>query len=206
MSYHRAANRSWMASLTLLSLISLFVPLARAKSKDKEKQPQEQRVVGIYLIGHLPLPETTVSNIAAAIDGNRQLLQLTDASHGTVAILDVTTPAQPKLIEQIQLPVEFANASVQIRVGNSALLAATSTDSSAHGDPRSVTLVSVSGSSQLRTVQKFEGVTAVWSDHDRELIYLANADGLWVLEVYSAADKRAEEQFDEMLRASQTGG
>jgi hypothetical protein len=49
-------------------------------------------------------------------------------------------------------------------------------------------------------------VTAVWNDRERELIYLSNADGLWVLQVYSAADKRAEEQFDEMLRGALTGG
>lgn len=199
MSHHRFGSRSWTATVTLLSLVSLFVPLAQAKSKEKDKEQQQPTAVGIYLISHLPLPETTVSNIVAASDPSRQLLQLTDAARRTLTVVDVTEPTQPKLLEHSQLPAEFANASMQTRIGDTALFTATDSDS-AHGDPRSVTLVSFADPSNPKAVQKFEGVTAVWSDRGRELIYLTNADGLWILQVYSAADKRAEEQFDEMLR------
>jgi hypothetical protein len=206
MSHHRIGSRSWRATATLLSLASLFVPLAQAKSKDKDKKQLQPRAVGIYLIGHLSLPETAVSNIAAGSDPSRQLLQLTDAGRRTLTVVDVTKPEHPKLLEQSQLPAEFANASMQTRSGDTALFTATQSDSSAHGDPQSVTLVSLADPSHPKTVQKFEGVTAVWSDRGRELIYLANADGLWILEIYSAADKLAEEQFDEMLRGSRSGG
>jgi hypothetical protein len=202
MSHHRVRSRSWTATVTLLSLASLFVPLAHAKSKEKDKKQQQPTAAGIYLISHLPLPETTVSNIvAASSDPTRQLLQLTDTVRRTVTVVDVTEPTQPKLLEHSQLPAEFANASMQTRVGDTALFTAADSDSG-HGDSRSVTLVSFADTSNPKTVQKFEGVTAVWSDRERELIYLTNAEGLWILQVYSAADKRAEEQFDEMLRGS----
>jgi hypothetical protein len=205
MSHDRVRSRSWTATVTLLSLASLFVPLAHAKSKDKDKKQQQPKAAGIYLISHLPLPETTVSDISAASDPSRQLLQLTDAARRTLTVVDVTEPTQPKLVKQSQLPAEVANASMQTRIGDTALFTAANSDS-VHGDPRSVTLVSFADPSNPKTVQKFEGVTAVWSDRERELIYLTNNDGLWILEVYSAADKRAEEQFDEMLRGSMTGG
>jgi hypothetical protein len=205
MRHHRVGNRTWTATVTLLSFASLFVPLAHAKSKERDKKQQQPRAAGIYLISHLPLPETTVSNIAAASDPSRQLLHLTDATRRTLTVVDVTKPTQPKLLEHSQLPAEFANASLQTRVGDTALFSAADSDS-AHGGPRSITLVSFAETSNPKAVQKFEGVTAVWSDRERELIYLTNADGLWILEVYSAADKRAEEQFDEILRGSMSGG
>jgi hypothetical protein len=205
MSHHRDRSRSWTATVTLLSLVSLFVPLAHAKSKEKDEKQQQPTAVGIYLISHLPLPETTVSNIVAASDPSRQLLQLTDTTRRTLTVVDVTEPTKPKLLEHSQLPAEFANASMQTRVGDTALFTAADSDS-AHGDPRSVTLVSFADPSNPKALQKFEGVTAVWSDRGRELIYLTNADGLWIFQVYSAADKRAEEQFDEMLRGSMSGG
>jgi hypothetical protein len=133
------------------------------------------------------------------------LLQLTDTARRTLTVVDVTEPTQPKVVEHSQLPAEFTNASMQTRIGDTALFTATDNESS-HGDPRSVTLISLTDPSNPKTVQKFEGVTAVWSDRGRELIYLTNADGLWILQVYSAADKRAEEQFDDMLRGAMSGG
>jgi hypothetical protein len=207
MSPHRVRSRSWTttATLTLFSLVSLFVPLAHAKSKEKEKKQQQPTAVGIYLISHIPLPETTVSNIVASSDPSRQLLQLTDATRRTLTVVDVTEPGKPRLLEHSQLPPEFANASLQTRIGDTALFS-TAESTSGHGDPRAITLVSFADPSNPKAVQKFEGVTALWSDRGRELIYLTNADGLWILQVYSAADKRAEEQFDEMLRGSFSGG
>ena len=207
-SNHHSKTRFWVTAALLISVISLSISPGYAKSrKTKEHKDQPQtKAVGIYLIGHLPLPETTVSGIAAASDPNRQLLQLTDAIHGTLTVVNVAEPSQPKLLGQSKLPRELAHANVQVRMGDAALLTVSQTDSPVHADPQSLTLVSFADPSNPKTVQTFEAVTAVWSDRERELIYLSNADGLWVLQVYSAADKRAEEQFDEMLRGARTGG
>lgn len=134
------------------------------------------------------------------------MLQLTDVTHRTISVVDVSKPDKPKLLGQSELPAEFARATLQIRVGDAALFSEADGDASAESDPRSVTLVSFTDPSHPKAVQKFEGVMAVWNDPERELIFLANAEGLWVLQVYSAADKRAEEQFEEMFRSSFGGG
>jgi hypothetical protein len=205
---HHPQTRFWAIAALLISVISLCISPGYAKSKEKKerKEQPQTKAVGIYLIGHIPLPETTVSRITAASDPSRQLLQLTDTVHGTLTVVDVAQPARPKLLGQSKLPPELAHANVQVRVGDAALLAVSENDSPAHADPQSLTLVSFADPSNPKTLQTFDGVTTVWSDRERELIYLSNADGLWILEVYSAADKRAEEQFDEMLRGALTGG
>jgi hypothetical protein len=204
---HHSKTRFWTTAALLISVISLSISPGYAKSKEKKerKEQAQTKAVGIYLIGHLPLPETTVNRITAASDPTRQLLQLTDSVHGTLTEVDVAQPARPKLLGQSKLPGELAHANVQIRMGDAALLTVSDNDST-HADPQSLTLVSFADPSNPKTLQTFEGVTAVWSDRERELVYLSNADGLWILEVYSAADKRAEEQFDEMLRGSMSGG
>ena len=207
MKHCRVDERNVRIALLLLLIVSLFVPSAYAGNREKkDKKQQPPKVVGIYLVGHLPLAETTVSYISAASDSHRQLLQLTDEAQRTLTVVDVTVPEQPKLVEQAQLPADLANSALQTRIGDTALFAATDSPSSDHRDSRSITLVDFANPSNPKTVQKFESVTAVWMDSDRELIYLANSDGLWILQVYSAADKRAEEQFDEMLRGSFAGG
>ena len=200
-------ERNMRVALLLLLIVSLFTPSAYARDHEKKhKQQQQPKVVGIYLIGHLPLSETTVSHISAMSDSRRELLQLTDATQRTLTVVDVTMPEQPKLVGQVQLPADLANSALQTRIGDTALFAATENPSSDRRDSRSITLVDFANPSNPKTVQKFENVTAVWMDRDRELIYLANSEGLWILQVYSAADKRAEEQFDEMLRGSFSGG
>src|SRR5215469_9320015 len=193
-------ERNIRVALLLLLIVSLFTPSAYARNHEqKHKQQQQPKVVGIYLIGHLPLSETTVSHISAMSDSRRELLQLTDATQRTLTVVDVTMPEQPKLVGQVQLPADLANSALQTRIGDTDVFAATENPSSDRRDSRSITLVDFANPSNPKTVQKFENVTAVWMDRDRELIYLANSEGLWILQVYSAADKRAEEQFDEML-------
>ncbi len=205
---HHSKTRFWATAALLISVTSLCISPGYATSKEKKerKEQPQTKAVGIYLIGHLPLPETTVSRITAASDPSRQLLQLTDSVHGTLTVVDVAQPARPKLLGQSKLPGELAHANVQVRMGDSALLTVSENDSPAHADPQSLTLVSFADPSNPKTLQTFEGVTAVWSDRERELVYLSNADGLWILEVYSAADKRAEEQVDEMIRSASSGG
>jgi len=207
MKHSRLDERNIRVALLLLLIVSFFIPSAYARNLGKKgKKQQEPKVVGIYLVGHLPLSETTVSYISATADSSRQLLQLTDATQRILTVVDVTMPEQPELVGQAHLPADLANSALQTRIGDTALFAATDSSSVDRRDTKSITLVSFSDPSNPKTVQKFENVTAVWMDRDRELIYLTNSDGLWVLQVYSEADKRAEEIFDEMLRAAQTGG
>ena len=207
MKHCRLEERNVRVALLMLLVVSLFAPSAYAGNFGKKSKKQQQpKVVGIYLVGHLPLSETTVSYISATSDSSRQLLQLTDAVQRTLTVVDVTVAERPKLVEQAQLPADLANSALQTRIGDTALFAATDNSSFDRRDSRSITLVNFADASSPKTVKKFENVTAVWMDRARELIYLTNSDGLWVLQVYSAADKRAEEQFDEMLRGAMTGG
>jgi len=180
MSFHGIGNRWWTAT-TLLLLAILFAPSAQAKSKDvaKDKEEQQGRAVGIYVVGRLSLKEMSVSRITPVSDPSRPMLQRTDAMHGTLTVVDVAQPAQPKLIEQSLLPTELGHAYVQIRMGDAALLSVPDGDSFSHrSELHSITLVSFADPSNPKMVQKFEGVTAFWSDRDRGLIFLANVDGL----------------------------
>jgi hypothetical protein len=198
---HRCfGTRSSSAILSLFLLAGLFVPEAHARSKEKHKDPLQPTEVGIYLVGHLSLPETSVSNIASSGDPDRQSIALSDAAHGTLTLVDVTHPERPRFVQQSSLPREFSRAALKVQAGNVGLLSGRETDAAAGS--QSITLVSFADPAHAATLQKFEGVTALWTDPERELIYLANPDGLWILQIYSTADKRAAEQFDEMLKGS----
>jgi hypothetical protein len=44
-----------------------------------------------------------------------------------------------------------------------------------------VRLLDLSDPSNPRTLQTFDGVTSILSDDRRDLIYITNSDGLWIL-------------------------
>src|SRR5262245_44859496 len=114
----RVDKRIMRAALLLLVIVSLFVASAHAGDLGKKSKKQQQpRVVGIYLVGHLPLSENTVSHISATSDSSQQLLQLTDAAQRILIVVDVTEPGQPRLVEQAKLPADLANSALQTRIG-----------------------------------------------------------------------------------------
>lgn len=192
-------KRFWTAALTAGLFVALLGSMAEAKSKDKSKRTEEERSVGIYVIGHTPLPEITVSDIAPAAKPDRQLIQLTDNVHGTITVLDVRNPLQPRVLEKVQLPVELAQSSIEARVGETTLATVPQGTPTAGLDPQTVTLLSLADPAHPTTLQKFEDVTALWTDRGRELIYLANRDGLWILRIYSDDDKQVEEYLEHRL-------
>src|SRR5262245_55764036 len=123
-------ERNSRLALLLLLMIGVFVSSAYAPDPgDKDKKQQQPKAVGIYLVGHLPLSETEVSNISATSDSSRHLLQLTDAAQRILTVVDVSAPAQPRFLEQTRLPADFENASLQTRIGDTALFATTDSSS-----------------------------------------------------------------------------
>jgi hypothetical protein len=197
--YRTNHRQLWTAALTLALFIGLAGSTAGATSKDKSAKTETGKTVGIYLLGHTPLPDVTVSDITPVIKPDRQLIQLTDNVHGTIILLDVGNPKQPKVLEKIQLPGELAQSYAQTRIGNATLLMVPEGAPAAPVDPQAVTLLSFADPSNPTTLQTFKGVTALWTDPGRELIYLTNGDGLWVLEIYSVFDKEQEEHLEHRL-------
>ena len=195
----RTDQKRFLTAALITGLVVALGSMAEAKSKDKSKKTEEERAVGIYLIGHTPLPEITVSDIAPVAKPGRQLIQLTDNVHGTITVLDVRNPLQPRVQQKVQLPAELAQASVETRVGETSLVGVQEGVPTARLDPQSVTLLSFADPSHPATLQKIEGVTALWTDRGRELIYLTNGEGLWVLRIYSDDDQQVEEYLEHRL-------
>jgi hypothetical protein len=202
MNYRHLIKRSLSAALILISYAGLVAPWAQAKSK-KEKDPPKE--TGIYVISHLELPEGAVSNIQASDDLDRYTIELAGVDGRTVTLVDVNNPEKPKLVRQVQLPSGLEHSSTQVHAGNTALYSAPE-NPPAKADPHLITLVSSSDPAQLKTVKRFPGVTAIWTDRTRGLIYLADSSGLWILQIYTAVDPDAVERADDIIRSALSGG
>jgi hypothetical protein len=147
----------------------------------------------IDVIGHLVLPNASVTNIKISEHRKQQVLQLQDTKHRTLMLVDVTDGTHPAIIKQLHLPAEQPDWTLAVLVGDVALVTDTQ---SPEVHISSAALVNFADPDHPATVRKFTNVSAFRTDEERGLIYLVDKDGLWILREKTAPeDKELEEEY-----------
>jgi len=82
--------------------------------------------------------------------------------------------------------------------GNAALVAATANNATA-GTPQTFRIMSFTDPLRPAVKQEFSGVTAMARDDKRGLIFLANAEGVWILQEKYAMDPSYEKEWEHMM-------
>lgn len=172
------------------------------RNTDHDNKANARGTDSIDVVGHLGFEGAVISNIRTTEDQTRPLLEVTDKTSHTLNLVDVADPSHPKIVERVRKPADLQNSRLEVAVGDAALFAETQDTSPSR---RSVTIVNFADRGGPRTVRRFENVTALWTDRRRGFIYLANPEGLWILQPQSLADRIAfQKQADEMFRDAQT--
>jgi hypothetical protein len=166
------------ASAALL-LLALFVaaPGAWARPRPAKQQPAS-------VIGHLLLPGAAVRQVFVREHGGKQYLYIEQASKEGFAIIDVTKPSQPKVIQHVAWPNQASAGTLQMVGDGLALAMAPDGDPGKAGSDyptQSVKVLDLSDPANPQTLQGFSGVTSVVADDGRGLIYITNSEGLWIL-------------------------
>jgi hypothetical protein len=138
------------------------------------------------VIAHLPLQESTGSEMLLQTKGDKHYLYVQKASKKGFTVIDVTKPSQPSLV-RAAAPSSDATAGKLELVGPDVALAEVP-DKSSKGVIRStdnptetVKVLDLRDPAHPKVLQTFTGVTSTLQDPGRGLIYLVNNDGLWVL-------------------------
>jgi len=161
----------------------LSTPGADASDSDSYPSYLQAKV-----IAHLPL-SGGAQQMFLQQEGRRQFLYVQQPSQQGVTVIDITKPERPKVVNQVLLEnltmVSFGLAIFETPE-NSATAGASLATGNAEG-PRgsgvleSVRVVDVSDPAHPRTVQSFDGVTSILQDSARNLLYVANGDGVWIV-------------------------
>jgi hypothetical protein len=140
------------------------------------------------VIAHLPLSGGT-QQMFLQQEGTRQYLYVQQPSEQGVTVIDITKPERPKVVNQLPLEnltkVSFGLAISEMPE-NASTLGAFLSDENAEGPGgsavlESVRVLDVSDPVHPRTVRNFDGVTSIVQDSARNLLYVANGDGVWVV-------------------------
>lgn len=178
--YH-ARSLAW----TLLALMGTLFLAVFADASQGDFYSTDQ----VKVIAHLPLNGKATRQMFLQQDGRKQYLYVRQASQQGFTAVDVTKPAHPKVVNR-QPDQNLTMLDSQLALAETP---DNSPDASSHmlGNaegtrgggtaPESVRLVDESDPAHPRTVQTFDGVTNLVRDNARNLIYVANGDGVWIL-------------------------
>jgi len=188
-------NRTLKATLAgrciaALSLLALFLATGTsAFAKKHDAKPAEQSAT---VIAHLPVSQTFLQQ-----QSGKQYLYIQQTSKQDFMVVDVTQPESPNVVKEVAAGNKASGE--KLRMVGSGLALAETPDSSAAGGTRhelapakaptaggdhpaeSVRVLDLSDPANPRTLQTFDGVTSILADDARDLIYITNVDGLWIL-------------------------
>jgi hypothetical protein len=180
-----------VAVLIFLAICTL-TPRARAKEKPVEQQPAS-------VIAHVPVLASPVSQMFLRREKGKRYLYVQQTATEAYTVVDVTKPDHPTVLDRVPPLAKPSTEKVQM-VGDGLALAETP-ESSGSGTARhelapaksplptgqahpteSVRVLDLSDPKNPRTLQTFEGVTSILAEDGRGLIYIANGQGLWILQ------------------------
>jgi len=171
-----------LAFLTTI-LLSLLVGVSSAGQTPTGSSPEHVKV-----LAHIPLEGMHVNQMFVQQRDNKFYLYLHRPMKDAFALVDVSHPDKPVLLTRDALK-EAPGGQVQAPASGSVLaLTVTPEAGASHAMPTTVQLptetvqfVDMSDPKNAKTVKTFKGVTSVFPDDARKLVYLVNGEGLWIV-------------------------
>jgi hypothetical protein len=135
------------------------------------------------VIMHLAISGTPVTAILLEEKDDRRYLYI-EQSAEAFTIVDVTRPDHAKIVKRFAWPGNTSRGRLEMVGADLALVRASGEISGVPGSGQtseSISVLDLTDPQNPRTLQSFNGVTSATSDQSRNLIYITNGDGLWVL-------------------------
>ena len=171
-------NMSRVCMIFLAAVIAVSVPSMVANTKPT--------AVPAKVIAHLALKETAGSEMLLQTKGDKQYLYVQKASKQGFTVVDVTKPALPSLVNGGASSSDATAGKLEMVSPDVGLAEVPDKNSkgvirSTDNPTETVKILDLSDPAHPKVIQTFTGVTSTLQDPVRGLIYLANNEGLWIL-------------------------
>jgi hypothetical protein len=174
---NKAIGQRLITAVAAFAFFMAMSPGASAKHRASNAARQPATI-----IAHLPLTGASVSQLILQQRGNKQYLYLEQASRDGFGIVDVTRPDQPNVLRSEAWPNEASAGKLQMVAGRLALAEAPdSASTQTISRTETLKVLDLSDPANPRTILTFSGVTSTLADDARNLVYVTNSEGLWIL-------------------------
>lgn len=185
MSPHLSTRTPGTTFAVFFALLLAAASLAAAKEPTGQTSTEK-----ISIVGHIDLAEIHVKQIFVRNQGDKNYLYLLRPHKHAFAIVDVTRPDRPSIVERAALP-QPSGGTVDLPAPGSVLAISVRPDrpsaSSADADSdltlptESVRLMDLADPKHPQTLKTFKNVTSMATDDGRKLVFIANDEGLWIV-------------------------
>jgi len=160
--------------------------VASAKDHKAKTADQQARVVA-----HISFEGLSGVDMAMQKKVNdKYYLYVQHARDQGVSIIDISNPAEPKLVGAKPWPDPALSSRMNV-TGNLAIIAETEQPAGRNRSTDDLVFWDLSNPAEPHVVQKFTGVVR-WLQDERDFIYVLNGDGLWVVAKPEETPKQAE--------------
>lgn len=175
-----------------LASSTLLAPFGSARNKKpKAPAPKDE----IEVVGHIALTDGPVKRFLTTQHYSSFYLY---AEHeaGMVTLLDVTKTNEPAVLANVAYMPASSSGNLTVVAGTAALVSSESAAPSATAQPpQTIRIMDFSDAKNPKVAREFTGVTAMSRDAGRGLIFLANADGIWILHQRLAEDPEEDKAY-----------
>jgi hypothetical protein len=184
--------RYTVCSLTFLAAVAVAAPGVVAKNKSIAAD-QSGTKDEIQVVGHIALSDGPVSRFFTTQHYSSYYLYAEREAGRGVELIDVTNSSKPAVIGDVAYGAGSSD-SLAVVSGTAALV--TSAPATARTPvPATIRVMDFSEPRNLKVAREFDGVTAMSRDDRRGLIFLANAEGIWILKQHLAQDPEVEKAY-----------
>jgi hypothetical protein len=174
----------------------LLVCLSPAWAKDKKtKTPPAPPQDTIEVTGHIPLAGGPVTRFLSTQHYSSYYLYAEHGSGAGVTLIDVTKAAKPAVLSEVAYAPAGGSDSLLVVAGTAALVNSEPGAASAAAAPQTLRIMDFSDPKNPKVAREFTGVTAIGRSDARGLIFVANGDGIWILQQHLAQDPEAEKAY-----------
>jgi hypothetical protein len=178
--------------IVLASTIFLSCSAGHAKTKKVKavaKAPQDE----IQVVGHLPLTGGPVTKFMVTQHYSSTYLYAEHETGANITLVDVTNINKPVVLADVAYPAGGGSGSLFAVAGTAALVTEPQSASVPASPAQNIRIMDFSDPQRPKVAREFAGVTAITRDHG--LVFLADADGIWILRETLAEDPEVEKAY-----------
>jgi hypothetical protein len=161
------------------------------KKKPLPKEPQD----AIEVVGHVPAPGGPVTRFLSTQHYSSYYLYVEHDGGRNITLVDVSRAAHPVVLAEIPNSPTGVPGNLFAVAGTAAL----TTDHTAGAgamNPQTIRIMDFSDPKQPKVVREFGAVTAMSGDDQRGLVFVANPEGVWILQRRLAVDPEVEREYE----------
>lgn len=175
----------------VLAVFFLFLPAVHGKNR-KPKTPPPAPQDTIEVVGHITVGH--VSRFLPTRHYSRYYLYAERDGGKNITLIDVTKASQPSVLADMSYASSGSSQSKIVVVAGTAALVSSET-ASPETVPQAVRIMDFSDPQSPKVAREFTGITAISRDDRRGLIFIADADGIWILQQNLAEDPEVEKTY-----------